>query len=208
MGGKSFGVHETQDFLKKKVSSAQLKDNKSFVEFYSEWLVQSQTKRLESVSSTITSLGQDTTTQEQIESRVKARWNDYLSYKENPSKEDLIAFFNVSDKELAWKAGHSSANIGPLRVKRAEEQAKEALNALPKERPLYLIDTAEVYARRAAEALSKAGAGDVRVVAGGFDRWLVQSLPTALSSQLNDTVQQALTQKFAKARAEVGDINE
>lgn len=47
---------------------------------------------------------------------------------------DLIAFFNVSDKELAWKAGHSSANIGPLRVKRAEEQAKEALNALPKER--------------------------------------------------------------------------
>jgi len=101
--------------------------------------------------------------------------------------------------------------------------------------PLYLIDTAEVYARRAAEALSKAGAGDVRVVAGGkqtllhisfpcccwccwcfvvlsritgFDRWLVQSLPTALSSQLNDTVQQALTQKFAKARAEVGDINE
>lgn len=47
---------------------------------------------------------------------------------------DLIAFFNVSDKELAWKAGHSSANIGPMRVKRAEEQAKEALNALPKER--------------------------------------------------------------------------
>jgi hypothetical protein len=61
---------------------------------------------------------------------------------------------------------------------RMRDLAKQAVTQLPQQRPLYLVCHAQAHSDRVAAALSEAGVGDVRVVAGGVDRWLVNSVPT------------------------------
>ena len=87
--------------------------------------------------------------------------------------------------------------------------SKRAIDTLPSERPLYFLCHAGGVSPVVAAALEKNGLkGDVKVVAGGVDRWVFEQVPCEVSDDLKQRYEQASVAALREGPANIQEINE
>jgi rhodanese-related sulfurtransferase len=192
--------------LKKRVKPDTLKSNKQFLEFFSGF-ARDHNKAIAGYSAAqLRKQTELTAEQTNYLNQLRTNFAWYLNYSPKPTKEQLAAHLN--DQELARRAGRHLGNMGNHAETRMRDLAKQAVTQLPQQRPLYLVCHAQAHSDRVAAALSEAGVGDVRVVAGGVDRWLVNSVPTDYTAAQAAKVDEALKTGMRGAPTGLSEIND
>lgn len=192
--------------IKKRIKPDTLKSNKQFLEFFSAFARDHAKAMAGYTAKQLREQTEPTPEQVNYVNQLRSNFAWYLAYTPKPTKAQLAA--HINDHELARRAGRFLANTGGHVEANARELTKQALAQLPQQRPLYLICLAQAHSDRVAAALADAGAGDVRVVAGGVDRWLVNAVPTDYAPAMTAKLDESLKIGLRGAPTGLSEIND